>query len=520
MKSVKDIKFYPAVLEWLHKEHIYIDTDSIGMHKMAVVGWFTHVHTHIIHGKTVHEKILESLSQVSITNEVLKLDASQHGNLQAANECGDEFQPTIPTFELFLTKIGSGSGKTCVVTDVIGVKCAVENFPLLCELFAQAANSEQFHYQFVPPCLSAEVSKETLSALIHAQNKYLNDVIGISVHGLSLEHLSSSVKCHAFADGEPEQYEYHWAADILYNEHWCEGIKLTNMEDKFIILTTKSCHAEVLQFLDKGLQEMWGYIDDNNCAKLPTHPNYPIPVHEHHNAVSTAMSSYASALWATVQPPPQNANEADMGNCHPPKNHMGCRQVQYIYSSEEFPSIPSIHKQCKISNNNGPPTHYSDQTQFSTLTSSSQPITTIPAAISNLVDLDALEQAIMTKFGKWLNEAVVQQVKQATAPMQEEINKISRMLQFMSEQFSLAGLLLNITPSHGTPIAPCLMQAPPPVPIMNHKVPPPPAPNVHVMANTCLSGSSFSFQSVIVASPSSSKSIKHQAMAVDEEADA
>ena len=132
--------------------------------------------------------------------------------------------------------------------------------------------------------------------MIHAQNKYLNDVIGISVHGLSLEHLSASVKCHAFADGEPEQYEYHQAADILYDEHWCEGIKPTNMEDKFIILTTKSYHAEVLQFLDKGLQEMWGYIDDNDHAKLPTYPDYPIPVREHHNAVSTAMSSYASAL--------------------------------------------------------------------------------------------------------------------------------------------------------------------------------------------------------------------------------
>ena len=137
MKSVKDIKFDLAVMEWLHKEHIYVDADSIGMHKMAVVGWFTQVHTRIIHHETMHEKILESLSQVSITSdEVLKLDASQRGNLQAANKSGNEFQLTIPTFELFLTKIGSGSGKTHVVTDVIGVKCTVENFPLLHKLFA------------------------------------------------------------------------------------------------------------------------------------------------------------------------------------------------------------------------------------------------------------------------------------------------------------------------------------------------------------------------------------------------
>ena len=106
------------------------------------------------------------------------------------------------------------------------------------------------------------------------------------------------------------------------------------------------------------------------------------------------------------------------------------------------------------------------------------------------------------------------------AQMQEEINKISRMLQFMSEQFSLAGLLPTTASLHSTPIAPSLTQAPPPVPITNHKVPPPPAPHVHVMANTCLSGPSFSFQSVIAASPSSSKSIMHQAMVVNEEADA
>ena len=136
-KTMKDIKFAPAVMEWLRKEHIYVDADSISMHKMAIIGWFTQVHTHIIHHETMQEKILESLSQVSITpNEVLKLDASQHGILQAANESGDEFQPKIPKFELFLTKLGSGSGKTHVVMDVIGVKCAVENFPLLHELFA------------------------------------------------------------------------------------------------------------------------------------------------------------------------------------------------------------------------------------------------------------------------------------------------------------------------------------------------------------------------------------------------
>jgi hypothetical protein len=64
------------------------------------------------------------------------LDASQHGILQAANESGNEFQLKIPKFELFPTKLGSGSGKPHVVMDVIGVKCAVENFPLLHELFA------------------------------------------------------------------------------------------------------------------------------------------------------------------------------------------------------------------------------------------------------------------------------------------------------------------------------------------------------------------------------------------------
>jgi hypothetical protein len=65
--SMKDIKFAPAVMEWLCKEHIYIDSDSISMHNMAVIGWLTQVHTHIIHHETMQEKFLESLSQVSIT---------------------------------------------------------------------------------------------------------------------------------------------------------------------------------------------------------------------------------------------------------------------------------------------------------------------------------------------------------------------------------------------------------------------------------------------------------------------
>jgi hypothetical protein len=37
-KTVKDIKFAPAVMEWLHKEKIYVNADSISMHKMAIIG--------------------------------------------------------------------------------------------------------------------------------------------------------------------------------------------------------------------------------------------------------------------------------------------------------------------------------------------------------------------------------------------------------------------------------------------------------------------------------------------------
>ena len=153
-KSVKDIKFNLAVMEWLHKECIYIEADSISMNKMKVVGWFTKVYTHLVHHETMYDKIVGSLGQVSMTSdEILKLDASQQGNIQAAIESSDDFQLAIPKLELLPTKIGSGSGKSCVVTDVIGVKCAATNYPCLHEMLAQAANLELFHYQFVPPPL-------------------------------------------------------------------------------------------------------------------------------------------------------------------------------------------------------------------------------------------------------------------------------------------------------------------------------------------------------------------------------
>ena len=157
--------------------------------------------------------------------------------------------------------------------------------------------------------------------------------------------------------------------------------------------------------------------------------------------------------------------------------------------------------------------------QPSILTSPSQPHQTIPAATSNPVDLDALEQAIMTKFSDQLNQAVAQQVQQATAPMQAEINKISQMLQYMSEQLNLVGLPAAMGPLPGTPTASSTALAPPPAPVTNYKVPPP-VPNVNAEATTCLLAPSFSFQSLIAASTSSSNPIMHQAMAVNGEADA
>jgi hypothetical protein len=144
------------------------------------------------------------------------------------------------------------------------------------------------------------------------------------------------------------------------------------------------------------------------------------------------MSSYANALWATVQLPPQDANEVDTSNCHQPKSHTGHWQVQYIYSSEEFPSFLGKQKHQKTFNVDDCLAQ-SAMPQPSILTSPSQPLQTIPAAMSNSVDLDALEQAILTKFSDWLNQAVVKQVPQVMALMQAEINKISQMLQYMSE---------------------------------------------------------------------------------------
>jgi hypothetical protein len=108
--------------------------------------------------------------------------------------------------------------------------------------------------------------------------------------------LNAQVKCNASEAGELEKYMYHSIAEILYEEHWCEGIEPTNLEDKFLILITKSHLAASHQFLDKGLQEMWNYISEKDHDELPKYPDYPVPIHEYHNTSSTAMSSYANAL--------------------------------------------------------------------------------------------------------------------------------------------------------------------------------------------------------------------------------
>ena len=118
-----------------------------------------------------------------------------------------------------------------------------------------------------------------------------------------------------------------------------------------------------------------------------------------------------------------------------------------------------------------------------------------------------------------MNQAVAQLVQQAMALMQVEINKISQMLQYMSEQLNLVGLSAAMGPLPSTHTAPSTAPVPPPAPVTNYKVPPP-VPNVNAEATTCLLAPSFSFQSLIVASTSSSNPIMHQAMAVNGEADA
>jgi len=143
--TVQEIKFDTTkttkFLDWLQKEKIFIEFDSLGIKKTTTVSYLTKIHPRLTNHTSLKLLLLDLLNDVVINLQLAcKLDPSLEPKHIKAMLNGDIFIPEPPHFEIYKTRISCSCDKDQVKTDVIGIKCAIDKGRLLNEFFTQSSN--------------------------------------------------------------------------------------------------------------------------------------------------------------------------------------------------------------------------------------------------------------------------------------------------------------------------------------------------------------------------------------------
>jgi len=143
--TLKEIKFDSTsttkFIDWLKKEKIYAEADSLGVNKTVTIEYLMKIHTRLMNRSTLKELLVDILNDVHLDpNLACKLHPSLKTQQTDVMTNGDMFVPDLLSFKIYPTEISYGCDKKRVETDVLGIKCAVDKASLLKEFFSQRGN--------------------------------------------------------------------------------------------------------------------------------------------------------------------------------------------------------------------------------------------------------------------------------------------------------------------------------------------------------------------------------------------
>jgi len=326
-KTIPDLKKSTledhTMMEWLTNNHVYLEVDSLGRETIRTIGYFFNVHPRITHKTSFKANIRDALEQVKITkDEVIKLDGrAQFYYEKDDEELYDAYEDTIeyekPSFELFLTPVGYGTGTTRVATRTIGIKTNVMHGTLLHELLLRMATTKTDNplLKFVPVGMATTIGPEPYKQLICSNNAYLSSIATIPVEGITDETLELDITVHY--PNKPAANKT--IKEILLDNEWCINIEPTETEGKIFILTTKSDLDTARQWLDANLEPIFTKHLPKNPRFIPNSDNQA-PRRTDQPIMSATLGRYVDALTHSIPTakPNTNANTTNKYSRPPP----------------------------------------------------------------------------------------------------------------------------------------------------------------------------------------------------------
>jgi len=296
-RTVHEIKFESTsstkFLDWLSKEKIFVESDSLGIAKTATVGYLFKLHPHLTNRTFLKPLLLEVLSDIVISPELAcELDPTLKTQQTEAMSNGNLFIPEIPSFEIYKTHVSHGRDDKKIETDVIGIKCAIDKSRLLKEFFTQLGNPMELDTRigtFVPTGAVHLIGQDAYVRLLHDNNSFLQTIATVPIG--DFQHATLEIP---FSTDTSTDIDATTLYDTILDQPWCLSLERTTTANKVLLITTKGQLANAREWADTYLPAInTQNISDKLDVTILQHLS---PQHLDKPVITSASQTYAEKL--------------------------------------------------------------------------------------------------------------------------------------------------------------------------------------------------------------------------------
>jgi len=336
MKEIKFDKTRPHFLNWLKQEQVFIEADSLGVIKTTTIGYITKLHPLLTNRTTLKCLLQTALEEIVIDADLaVELDPTLKAARTQAKTNGDFFNPALPPFEIYKTKLNHGRDKDKVETNVLGIKGTIQQARLLKEFFLQLASPAHYEKQigvFVPTGAVHLVGPTNYANLIRENNIFIHSVMTIPIGDFQHETLDIPFSVDSTTDIDKTTL-----LEFIAEQPWCLSIEKTTTTNKVLITTTKEQLITARQWIDTTLPTIYSQfiadkIDVTTLRNLtPRHLDKPV--------LTAASTTYANQLKARTNNT-TSVTAATKQFAKPPRPKT-TPQVDIIFDDKDFPPLAS-----------------------------------------------------------------------------------------------------------------------------------------------------------------------------------
>jgi len=280
-------------LDWLSKEKIFIESDSLSISKTATIGYLFKLHLHLTSRMFLKPLLREVLSNIVISPELAcELDPSLKTQQTEAMSNGNIFIPEIPLFEIYKTHVSHSHDDKKVKTDVIGIKCAIDKSRLLKEFLTQYGNPMELDPcigTFFPTGVVHLIGPEAYVKLLQDNNSFLQSIATVLIG--DFQHATLDIP---FSTDTSTDIDATTLYDTILDQPWCLSLERTMAANKIILITTKGQLAAACDWVDNKLPAIYtqNILDKLDITTLMT----TIPRCLNKPIVTSASQTYADKL--------------------------------------------------------------------------------------------------------------------------------------------------------------------------------------------------------------------------------